>query len=98
MEYVYGGNIIVASIVITTIGIIITVATATASPPVTRYDTLLLVDDSACMAGALWQECIGKLRQLVRMMVMEMVVVLVVVMALVMEMVMVVVMVMVVNV
>ena len=24
------------------------------------YDTLLLVDDSACMAGALWQECVGE--------------------------------------
>ena len=29
------------------------------------YDTLLLVDDSACMAGALWQECIGIAQKLI---------------------------------
>jgi hypothetical protein len=29
------------------------------------YDTLLLVDDSACMAGALWQECMGITQKLI---------------------------------
>ena len=29
------------------------------------YDTLLLVDDSACMAGALWQECMGIAQKLI---------------------------------
>ncbi len=29
------------------------------------YDTLLLVDDSACMAGALWHECMGITQKLI---------------------------------
>ncbi len=29
------------------------------------YDTLLLVDDSSCMAGALWHECMGIAQKLI---------------------------------